>query len=306
MTVDPELRALVDSYAGLRVDEETLPMLRTAADAIGRAKGPSPADRRLHIAPGLGGAPDVPVILHRPPGIGDTAPALLYLHGGGMVMGSAFANEAMDGARAVAHEAVVLAVDYRLAPEHPFPAAIDDCHAALCWAFANAAALGIDPARIAVMGASAGGGLAASLVQRARDAAGPRACAQLLIYPMLDPCPSSSPHVGQTMWTRAHNAFGWAALRGNYTADDARAGHYAAALAADLSDLPPAWIGCGALDLFIDEAFAYAQRLGASGVPVEMHSYAGAIHGFDGVEDAAVARRFRHDLADAIDRAFGR
>jgi triacylglycerol lipase len=174
--------------------------------------------------------------------------------------------------------------------------------------FANAAALGIDPARVAVMGESAGGGLAAALALMARDRGTYPLCGQILTYPMIDhrtggpDDPYGNPVTGEFVWTREKNQFGWSCLRGGYAADDGRAGWFSPSLATDLAGLAPAWIGTGSLDLFFDENLDYARRLCAAGVPVELKSHAGAFHGFNMFTGTTVAKAFARDLNAGIAR----
>jgi acetyl esterase/lipase len=202
---------------------------------------------------------------------------------------------------------VVVAVNYRLAPETAFPGAIEDCYAALDWIHEQAAELGIDRERVIVMGESAGGGLAAALAQLVRDRGTPMLAAQVLIYPMLDPrtgtdeAPADNPLSGEFVWPRRHNRFGWAALRGDQDIPAERLGHFGPALAGDLASLPPTFIAVGALDLFVEEDAAYALRLGRAGNAVELHVYPGGIHGFDYV-DSSIARQYRADLRAALAR----
>lgn len=237
----------------------------------------------------------VPVRIYRPQAAASGG-ALLWLHGGGLIVG----RPAMDDGRCVAWARdlglTVVSVGYRLAPEHPFPAALDDAHTAWTWLHGAAPSLGVDPARVAVGGASAGGGLAACLAQRLRDAGSPPPAAQLLVYPMLDDRTAARRELdgaGHLVWTNRSNRAGWSAYLGRAPGAEALPAHAAAARAADLSGLPPAWIGVGTLDLFLDEDRAYAARLAAAGVATELHEVPGAPHGFDALApQAAVARAF--------------
>ena len=308
--IDPELAGMVGAGPALELSDATLPEARAMMGSLLAAE-PSPALRSEVYVPAGDASPDVRLIVHMPPGAGTNRPAIFYVHGGGMVLGSATMREGTDGAMALRHGAVVVAVDYRLAPETPFPGPVEDCLAGLVWLFANAASLGVDPSRIALMGSSAGGGLAASLAQLARDTGGPCACAQFLIYPMLDhrtgsrQDPHPNPVTGEFGWTRELNRYGWEALRGDYAADDERAGHFSASLGRLSPDLPPAFIATGSLDLFFEEILDYSSRLCRAGVPVELHSYPGAVHGFDMIAAARVSRQFQHDLDEALSRALG-
>ena len=222
--------------------------------------------------------------------------------------GSAAMMDLANGARAQRHDTVVVSVDYRLAPENPFPCAIEDCYDSLRWLANNAASLGIDPGKIAIMGESAGGGLAAALALVARDRGGPAISTQILIYPMLDhrtgsdADPNPNPFTGEFIWTRQHNQFGWSCLRGAHVIPPEQIHHFSPSLAPSLHGLPRCYMAAGSLDLFFEENLEYARRLVQAGVPVELHSYAGAIHAFDLVPEAPVSRCFESDLASFLHR----
>jgi acetyl esterase/lipase len=309
--VDPALLPLIQQEFLPGLSRQNLAESRTFfSQMMSSISGKSPAVRREVLVPGHAGAPSVRLVIQSPPDAGAPRPAVLFMHGGGMVLGDAQMGEGWDGVLALEHVVVVVSVDYRLAPETPFPGAIEDCYAALCWVHANATSIGIDPSRIVLMGASAGGGLAASLAQLTRDDGGPRPAAQILTYPMLDARSggaddvAQNPSTGEFFWTRAINRFGWESLKGDYVPNDARAGHFSASLGKDLSNLPPAFIAVGALDLFVDESMEYARRLVRAGVPTELHVYPGAIHGFDAMPTAWMTASFRRELHDALTRAF--
>lgn len=216
-------------------------------------------------------------------------PAILYLHGGGFVLGKPEMTDDCLADLAEALGAIIVAVDYRLAPEHPFPAPLEDCYTALAWLFANHHDLGLDPRRVVVMGHSAGGGLAAALAIMARDRGQYSPAGQVLIYPMLDhrtgsvqsPYPSRDP--GTFSWLPAPTRFCWDCLRGDYTVDDDRVGLFSPALQPDLRNLPPTFISVGAQDLFLEEDVDFAMRLSHAGVSTELHVYPGAPHMFDQV-----------------------
>jgi acetyl esterase/lipase len=209
-------------------------------------------------------------------------------------------------------QAVVVAVEYRLAPETPFPGPLNDCYCGLVWVFANAAPLNVDSKRIAVMGESGGGGLAAAVALKARDRAEVRLAGQMLIYPMLDYRTGSpredqpNPTTGHFGWTRNNNQFGWRCFRGDLDLSSEQIGYFSPALAAQIASLPPTFIAVGSLDLFMDEDLAYASRLSRAGVAVEFHLYPGAIHGFDLMRDTALGRQFRFDQLEALRRWFNR
>jgi acetyl esterase/lipase len=221
-------------------------------------------------------------------------PAALYLHGGGMILGSVALYDAPIARYVSASGVPMLAVDYRLAPEHPDPTPVEDVYAGLRWLHDHADGLGVDPARIAVMGDSAGGGLAAGVTLLARDRGGPAVARQILIFPMLDdrtttPDPELVPFV---TWNYEDNATGWAALLGDRAGGPDVSPYAAAARAADLSGLPPTYLEVGQLDIFRDEDLDYARRLGAAGVDVEFHLHPGVPHEFETFAwDTDVARR---------------
>lgn len=222
--------------------------------------------------------------------------ALLWIHGGGYVIGSALMDDrfCIDTARELG--IVVASVDYRLAPEHPFPASLDDCLAAWRWLQCDAASRGVDPARVGIGGQSAGGGLAAALVQRVHDAGGVQPIAQWLFCPMLDDrtaADRSLNAIGHRVWSNGSNAIGWRCYLGREPGGDGGARYAAAGRRTDLSGLPPAWIGVGSIDLFRAEDAAYADRLDAAGVPVRLDQVAGAPHGFEAwASKSDMARRF--------------
>jgi acetyl esterase/lipase len=231
---------------------------------------------------------------------GQPGSAVLYLHGGGMIFGLEHLGRLYDLAVRdyVATSGVpMLVVDYRIAPEHPHPTPVEDCYAALRWLADNAAMLGVDHARIGVMGDSAGGGLAAGVSLLARDRGGPPVAQQLLIYPMLDdrtrmPDPQLLPFL---TWTYDDNVTGWTALLGNSAGTDVVSPYAAPARATDLTGLPDTYLDTGDLDIFRDEDITYARRLSDAGVPTELHLHPGCPHAFE-----ALARR-----ADVSQRAIG-
>jgi acetyl esterase/lipase len=228
----------------------------------------------------------VGVRLHRPVGVEQPGPALLWIHGGGYVMGTAQQDDLICRRFVRKLGITVAAVDYRLAPEHPYPAGLEDCYSALTWLVGLPA---VDPARVAIGGASAGGGLAAALALLAHDRGDVTPTLQLLAYPMLDDrSGAAAKNLNYRLWSPKSNRFGWAAYLGN--ADPQIA---VPARRDDLSGLPPAWIGVGTQDLFHDEDLAYAERLTAAGVPCQVEVVEGAFHGFDQVvPKAAVSQSF--------------
>jgi acetyl esterase/lipase len=257
--------------------------------------------------PGEGGRPPVPIRIYRPNDAPDVSAAILQIHGGGFVVGSLDTEHGLAVHNAVSLGVTVVTVDYRLAPEHPYPAGLDDCYAALVWMHQQAAALRIDPARIAVYGVSAGGGLAAALCLLARDRSGPAICFQHLSIPELDDrldTPSARDFTDTPVWTRSLAETSWDYYLGagyRRGADDVPV-LAAPARATDLSGLPPALVNTMEFDPLRDEGLLYAMQLLRDGVSVEVHSYPGTFHG-SVVLPARVSRQQARDSLDALRRA---
>ena len=260
-------------------------------------------DRRV---PGPAGAPEVPVRIYRPKaGANALRGCVFEIHGGGFMMGSIEMMDPWCQRVAAELDAVVVSVEYRLAPEHPFPAGVDDCYAALCWTARHASQLGVDPARIALAGQSAGGGLAAGTALMARDRGFPSLCFQLLEIPELDDrldTPSMLAFHDTPLWNRPNAVWSWKHYLG---ADHAgEASPYAApARAKDLAGLPPAYVSTMEFDPLRDEGILYAQRLMQAGVSVELHSSPGTFHGSALLPGAAVSQRGAREVLDALRRA---
>lgn len=242
----------------------------------------------------------VRVRLHRPAGITGPAPAMLWIHGGGYIIGTPAQDDELCRRYARELGITVAAVEYRLAPEHRYPAALEDCYTALAWL---AALPSVDPRRVAIGGASAGGGLCAALALLARDRGELPLAAQLLVYPMIDDRTvhrHGLDNPGHRLWNQSSNRFGWAAYLGDADPDVA-----VPARREDLSGLPRAWMGVGTLDLFHDEDLAYAQRLRDAGVSCRIEVVQGAFHGFDGIlPKADVSRSFFRSQCDLLREAF--
>jgi len=300
--IDPEMRRAARLTPALPVHRGwTLPVMRWLTKVGTRHKLPSGVT--VEIRP-VGAAS---VHIYRPPEQTSDG-AVLWIHGGGFVVGAAIMDDARCSRYAVEFGAVVVSVEYRLAPEHPFPAPLDDCFAAWTWMQEQAKGLGVDPHRIVIGGESAGGGLAATLVQRIHDTGGPQPAAQLLVYPMLDDRTAARTEldgIKHRLWNNRANRAGWTAYLGhdpgrpgpdekptNPVAErstDPVAEYAVGARRTDLAGLPPAWIGVGEVDLFHDEDSDYAERLVAAGVPCEFVAVAGAPHGFVSTAPKATA-----------------
>ena len=238
--------------------------------------------------------------VHRPDAPRSDA-ALLWIHGGGYLIGRPVQDDRFCAGTALALGITVVAPGYGLAPEHPFPGPLDDCYAAWEWLRGQGFAAG----RIAVGGQSAGGGLAAALVQRLHDE-GATPAAQLLLCPMLDDRTAALPLCDRPVWDNAKNAIGWRAYLGQEPGAASLPPYASPARREDLGDLPPAWIGVGEIDLFLDENRIYAERLRASGVAAELLTVPGAPHGFEAwAADSALARAFVSAARGWLGRALG-
>ncbi|UMP05268.1 alpha/beta hydrolase [Amycolatopsis sp. EV170708-02-1] len=255
---------------------------------------------REERVPGPEGAPDVRVRIYTPDRI--AAPAAIFdVHGGGFVIGDLEIDHAANVRFAREIGVVVVSVDYRLAPEAPYPAALEDCYAALTWLAKNAAELGVDPGRVAIHGISAGGGLCAALALLARDRGGPAIAFQYLGVPEVDDrleTPSMRAFVDTPQWNKPRAEISWDCYLGKGVRGGADVPvHAAPARAVDLSGLPPAYVSVMEFDPLRDEGIAYAQALLASGVTTELHLFPGTFHGSSSVEHAAVSKR---EVAEAI------
>jgi acetyl esterase/lipase len=267
----PDLRRVARYIPKQLVTPVTLPIMRAAERLLWRRTPPDDIEV-LTLPSGVG------VRLFRPSGVTGRTPALLWIHGGGYVIGRAAQDDALCRRFARELGTTVASVDYRLAPEHPFPAPLEDCYSALQWLVRLPS---VDPSRVAIGGASAGGGLAAALALLTRDRGEIDLAAQLLVYPMLDDRTVDRrdlDHPGQRLWNQSSNKFGWSSYLGGGDPEVA-----VPARRNDLRGLPPAWLGVGTFDLFHDEDLAYAERLKAAGVQCEVDVVPGAFHGFDGI-----------------------
>jgi acetyl esterase/lipase len=252
----------------------------------------------------LPGAPPVQILIVEREHHAPKRPALLWLHGGGYVAGLPEMDLPLLARIVEAIDVAVVSVDYRLAPEQPFPAGLNDAWLALRWLTDHVSDLGIDPHRLAVGGNSAGGGLAAALVQRARDQATVQPVFQLLLYPMLDDrtvVHADRQGRGELVWTPKSNRFAWRAYLGMAPGSETVPRYSAPGRREGLEGLPPSWIAVGSLDLFHDEDLDYARRLGEAGVPCTINRIEGAPHGFDITSfDAPATRAFHQRMTHAL------
>lgn len=306
--VHPELRFLVSQFMNFKTDgafsAANLPILRKML-----AGAPAIAEAQAVQVPGSKGAPDVRVYVLKGEGAGTAKPALLYVHGGGYIAGSAASETRKLQQMARDLDCVVVAVEYRLAPETPFPGPLEDCYTALKWLHGNAASLGVDPARIAIMGESAGGGLAAMLAIAARDRKEVPVIFQLLVYPMLDDRTGSTrpvaPPIGYLTWDSNANRFGWSSFLGKPAGSAKVPAGSVPARVENLAGLPRTFIGVGSIDLFVSENVEYARRLVEQGVPTELLMVPGAFHGFQGAAPKAnISLQFNAAIKNALVGAF--
>ncbi len=284
MPLDPQARAVLDAMPALpefdQFDDAALPLLREATNAQRRVAPDLESVARVEDREIPGPSGRLPVRIYVPDRAGPHG-ALVYFHGGGFVFCNLDTHDATCRSLANAAGCVVVSVDYRLAPEHPFPAAPEDCYAATRWTAEYAPSLGIDPARIAVGGDSAGGNLAAVVALMARERGGPPLRFQLLVYPVTDAaCETESFHENAQGYLLTAGMMRWFWSR--YLPGDADAAHPLASplRAPDLSGLPPALCITAEYDPLRDEGEAYAARLRAAGVPVRGSRYDGVFHGF--------------------------
>jgi triacylglycerol lipase len=281
--VDPAYRSLVEAMAANAVDWSNPAKVRADRRAL---MPPAPIPDTVawadHDAPGPEGSPSVMVRLYRPAGATGTLPCVYWIHGGGYMGGTADGANETASDWALDLQCAVASVEYRLAPENPYPAPLEDCYAGLHWLIHNAGELKIDPGRVVIGGGSAGGGLCAGLALLARDRGELSVSGQLLVYPMIDDRRSLPSSQWETwVWTKQSNETGWKAYLGELFGGPGVPAYAAASRASDLAGLPPAYIAVGSLDLFLSEDIDYAHRLLQAGVPTELHIYAGGPHGFD-------------------------
>jgi acetyl esterase/lipase len=313
---DPELAAALVVIGEIVQPGITLDMIPAMREEY---PDPPPTDEELsrggefrieeRAVPGPAGAPEISLLIVRPASVTAPVAAIYHVHGGGMIVGDnrVGVDVLLDWAQEF--QLAIVSVEYRLAPEHPHPAPIEDCYAGLLWTAEHADELGIDPDRVIIAGGSAGGGLTAALALLVRDRGGPALIGQMLMYPMLDDrndTPSSVQMAGLGIWDHTANETGWGALLG-----DARGGlgvspYAAPARATDLAGLPPAFIDVGSAETFRDEDVAYATRIWQAGGQAELHVWSGGFHGFDQLApQAAISQDARVARLDWLRRLLG-
>ncbi len=296
--LDPDIAKAVTALPFEGLTDEQVAMIRSVE--LPRVQSPD-VETEDHTLPG---EPEVRVRVHRPKGATGTLPCLYSIHGGGYVLGSYTMDDALFNALSPALGLIGVSVEYRLAPETPYPGPLEDCYRGLSWTRENAAELGIDTDRIGIRGISAGGGLAAALALLARDRGEIPLAFQLLDCPMLDDRQRtiSSQQSGLPVWSRESNTYGWRSYLGALYGTDDIPYTAAAARAQDLSGLPPAYVSVGTVDGFLDEDVDYALRLNHSGIATELHLYPGACHGYQMAVDSEIARQSARDAQDWLRR----
>lgn len=308
--VNPELVQGLDMFQDLDIRPENLPAIREGAAQM---RQPTVVDESLSLTDEIIVGPDsnpLPLRIYRQNSSTETLPVLLWIHGGGYILGSIDDNDDLCMRFAKEANCVVVSVEYRLAPEHPYPAPIEDCYAALKWIADHAESLNIDPNRIGVAGASAGGGLTAALTLLARDRQYPSLCFQMPLYPMIDDqnnSPSTNEIKEGFVWNQKTNEAGWKMYLGELYGKDNIPAYAAPARAEDYSHLPYTYTCVGQLDPFRDETLSYVTRLAQAGVDVEFHLYPGAYHGFEGINpDADLSIRATNEYIQAVKNGFER
>ncbi len=307
---DPAVEEIASMFPRFDVSNanETRAVLKEMLEAA-KAQGiERPTDDRIEeierTIPGPNGAPDVPIRIYMPKDRTEAGPGFVNFHGGGFILGDLESEHPRCLIMAAQGGAVSVGVDYRLAPENPFPAGVEDCYAALEWVVENAGELKIDPAKIAIGGGSAGGNLTAAVALMARDRGGPDVAFQILIYPVIDDrceTPSMKDGAGLYIWDYQNSLDMWDQYIGT---DRSNVSPYAApARADDLSGLPPAYVMTCEHDPLRDEGIVYAMGLMAAGVQVEIHNYPGTVHGFDILMPSEISTRAVNESVEAFKRA---
>ena len=295
IAAQPDITLDINSLAAFR-------NVRSDAQMLGDAQGAGVTREEIFIE--RAGAEPLRCLMYIPPQSSATGAGYLHIHGGGYIMGSPEMSDIMNILIAKKLGVVVCSVDYRLAPEHPIPAPLDDCYDALAWFHEQAADWQLDPSRIAIGGESAGGGLAAALAILARDKGEYAICHQHLTYPMLDNLTGTAeqlgdPLTGEFVWTRQRNQFGWESFLGSAAA----VAPQVPARVTSFEGLPSAWIFTASMDLFRDENIRYAQELLKAGIAAELVVLPGACHGFQMIPGTAIGKRYLNDHISALGAA---
>ena len=304
--LDRELQVMAEAPIISEITDENLAVVRQTLNDLrpSLANADSYNVKRAEVFVSLDSGPDVRCLLYTPNHKEDSLKSgYVHIHGGGYIIGSPEGSDLQNLLLASELGVVIISVDYRLAPEWPIPAPLDDCYTALGWLHENSETLGIDRERIGIGGESAGGGLAAALAIKARDEGIYKVCWQSLTYPMLDDRTGTDefpgdPLVGEFVWTREFNQYAWNC----YLADADRVAPQVPGRLEDFNGLPPTWMFTASLDLFRDENIDYAQNLMSAGVSCELVVYPGACHAFQRIENSELAKRYQYDFKASLKR----
>ncbi|MEM7097310.1 MAG: alpha/beta hydrolase fold domain-containing protein [Pseudomonadota bacterium] len=306
-----ELHPIIDAVPSVDITDELLPRIREQSAMRGgladaEAVGVTRREVTIPAYPGATDTQEVRCLLYTPDNPESNRPGYVHIHGGGYIMGSPEGSDIGNLAVCSKLGVVVLSVDYRLAPEHPIPAPLDDCYSGLAHMHSQASDLGVDTNRIGVGGESAGGGLAAALAIMARDKGEYSVCHQHLTYPMLDNLTGDAEHpgdplVGEFVWTRQRNQYGWKSYLGKAPAQAPQV----PARVEDYAGLPGTWMFTADLDLFRDENIDYARSLMRAGVSVDLEVFSGACHGFQMLPGTHLGRRYITAHMEALERGLG-
>ena len=287
--IHPELVQPLKRVPAFSIHHWSIPILRI----LGRFLQPKSNLEGVEISERTAGETRLRILR---PADAEPTGTLLWMHGGGLILGTPAQEDGRCAEFVRTLGLVVISTYYRLAPQNPYPAALDDCHSAWNWLQANLDEFGLEPSRVAIGGGSAGAGLAASLSQRLYDEGGPQPAGQLLVYPMLDDRTAARRELDaekHPIWNNTSNLTGWSSYLGDAPGVASTPEYAVPARRADLRGLPPAWIGVGTLDLFLAESRTYAKRLEEAGVVCRFDEVPGAVHGFDGIApDASISKQF--------------
>lgn len=302
--VHPELQNALKTSPSINYSSNTLWLIRLLISLIPAVKMPEVASIKNIKIDNKDGSAKVRLRLYQPANRMNVTPALIWMHGGGYIIGKPEMEDALCIQFVRELGISVISVDYRLAPKFPFPAGLDDCYSALMWAKQNSEVYGFDENRIAVGGTSAGGGLAAALAQLAYDRKEVALVFQCLTYPMLDDRTVLRTDIDDSnspTWSQKNNRFGWESYLGEHYGADEILAYSVPARREDLSGLPPAWIGVGTLDVFYEEDTMYAQRLKEAGIDCDLNIVEGAFHGFDAFDQKlSIVQEFRKTQIAAL------
>jgi acetyl esterase/lipase len=302
--VHPDLQAAAKSFPKIGYSQRFLWLIRLLMKFQSGKKSTDDIVIENRFIPSEDKKAQIRLRIYKPKNLTASAPCILWIHGGGYIIGKPELNESLYFQMLQELGIVIIAPAYRLAPEHPFPRPLDDCYETLRWMHTEAKSLGIDTSRLAIGGESAGAGLAAALIQLVHDRKEFKPSFQLLIYPMLDDKTALRNDLAYSdyiVWSQESNRFGWESYLGTHYSKAERPAYAVPARREDLSGLPPTWLGVGTLDIFHDEDILYAQRLKEAGVNVELKLVEGAFHGFDIMaSQTAVAQEFRKSQIAAL------